>query len=134
MREEKGRKERRRSKNEQSSLSRVNDIEYAAKRLLANEDRALTDLIKADVFKALNIYSDEALANLLAVQRLDDYRRALSLRESFDIYALGTYAWILHCARQQKAALAQFSPLSQTLSEQFSAVMAEAMFTLAKTA
>ncbi|WP_072575790.1 glutamate synthase-related protein [Suttonella ornithocola] len=112
----------------------VNDIEYAAKRLLANEDRPLTDQIKSDAQKALADYSDEQLAMLLAAQRLEDYRRALSLRESFDSYALGTSAWILHCAQENKRALSSFKPLSQALAEQFSAVMAESLYQLAQSA
>lgn len=112
----------------------VNDIEFAAKRLLANEDRPLTDQLKADAQQALQGYSDEELAALLAAQRLADYQRALSLRESFDSYTLSGSVWILYCQRANVKRLATFMPLSQALAEQFAAVMAEAMYELARSA
>lgn len=112
----------------------VGDIEYAAKRLLANEDRYLIDSLQGDVQKTLKNYPDDAIALFLAIQHLNDYERSLSLKESFDANLLATSAWIMDCARRNHMALANYLPLSEALSEQFAAVMAEAMYDMAQSA
>lgn len=112
----------------------VHDIEGSAKKLLLNEDRPLINMLKTDVAKAVSGYSDDALAALCAEKNLKQYQRALSLRESHDSCALGTYAWIIDCTRRSRKALSEFTPLSRALSERFSAVMTDAVRDIAKSA
>ncbi|MBV7434921.1 hypothetical protein KRX19_07760 [Cardiobacteriaceae bacterium TAE3-ERU3] len=113
---------------EQARARGVTDIDHAAKKLVMNDDRALSDALQRDVQRALADYSDEALAALLAGQRVDDYCRALALRANFDSFALGTYAWIMHRQHENRLAQQQYQPLNEVLSVAFAGVMAEAMY------
>lgn len=106
----------------------IADIPQAARRLILNNDRALCDKVEKVVYQALADYSDTAIAALVADQRMCDYKRALSLRESFDSNALGTSVWIIERSLANRKILAQFEPLTQVLARRFIAIMTEALY------
>ena len=77
--------------------------ERAATRLRSVTDRLLAmeaehpavERLIADLERA-----DAELATLIAIKRIDDYKRSLRLRNVRGIDAPGTYGWILHQQRK----------------------------------
>ena len=57
--------------------------------------------------KAVDTYDDAGLATLVANKRLDDFKRALALRNILSMDSPGTYAWILHQNAKNRAALGE---------------------------
>ncbi|MEM7027641.1 MAG: glutamate synthase-related protein, partial [Pseudomonadota bacterium] len=100
-------------------------LDKAARYLIETEDRKLLEQLFKDVKAALAIYSDEALASLLADKRVRDYKEALSAREVCDIHAWGTSVWIIERDRDNKTELASFPPLEEALAGQYSQIIAE---------
>lgn len=98
-----------------------------AKYLVTSEDRKLMELLFKDVKQALSVYSDEALAALLADKRVRDYKESLALREVWDTRAWGTSAWIVARDRANRAELAAFPALETSLAEHYMTVLAEAI-------
>ncbi|MCV6584205.1 MAG: glutamate synthase-related protein [Marinibacterium sp.] len=77
----------------------------AARNLVLTEDFGLMAALAKHARKAVDGYSDEELAVLVANKRLSDFKRALSLRNILSMDSPGTYAWILHQDRKNRAAL-----------------------------
>ncbi|MEO0752022.1 MAG: glutamate synthase-related protein [Pseudomonadota bacterium] len=77
----------------------------AARNLILTEDFALMAALAKHARKAVESYEDAGLATLVANKRLDDFKRALSLRNILNMDSPGTYAWILHQNAKNRAAL-----------------------------
>ena len=77
----------------------------AARNLILTEDFALMAALAKHARKAVDSYDDAGLATLVANKRLDDFKRALSLRNILSMDSPGTYAWILHQNAKNRAAL-----------------------------
>ena len=77
----------------------------AARMLIVTEDFALMTALAKHAQKALDDYDDAGLAILVSNKRLNDFKRALSLRNILSMDSPGTYAWILHQDRKNRAAL-----------------------------
>lgn len=66
--------------------------------------------------EAYSNYSDDQLACLLAVKRLDDYKTALIKRDVQSIYSLGSTAWIIEQEKINKRALAGIPSIEEYLA------------------
>jgi glutamate synthase (NADPH/NADH) large chain len=80
-------------------------LDKAARNLILTEDFALMSALAKHARKAVDDYDDAGLATLVANKRLDDFKRALALRNILSMDSPGTYAWILHQSAKNRAAL-----------------------------
>ena len=78
-----------------------------ARNLILTEDFALMTALSKHARKAVDTYDDAGLATLVANKRLDDFKRALALRNILSMDSPGTYAWILHQNAKNRAALGE---------------------------
>ncbi|MEM7521451.1 MAG: glutamate synthase-related protein [Pseudomonadota bacterium] len=81
------------------------EIDKHARNLILTEDFALMAALSKHARKAVDSYDDAGLATLVAHKRLDDFKRALSLRNILSMDSPGTYAWILHQNAKNRRAL-----------------------------
>jgi glutamate synthase (NADPH/NADH) large chain len=79
----------------------------AVRNLILTEDFALMSALSKHAKKAVEQYDDAGLAVLVSNKRLSDFKRALSLRNILSMDSPGTYAWILHQDRKNRAALGE---------------------------
>ncbi|MEM7521313.1 MAG: glutamate synthase large subunit, partial [Pseudomonadota bacterium] len=79
----------------------------AARNLVLTEDFALMAALAKHAKKSVEEYDDAGLASLVSFKRLSDFKRALSLRNILSMDSPGTYAWILHQDRKNRAALGE---------------------------
>ncbi|MEM9852524.1 MAG: glutamate synthase large subunit, partial [Pseudomonadota bacterium] len=77
----------------------------AARNLILTEDFSLMAALAKHAKKAIEDYDDAGLAVLVSNKRLADFKRALSLRNILSMDSPGTYSWILHQDRKNRAAL-----------------------------
>ncbi|MER5493420.1 glutamate synthase-related protein [Streptomyces sp. NPDC002490] len=71
-------------------------VAEAVRNLVLTEDFAVKQRVVKYLRGTLERFDDDELATLIAIKRLDDYKRALSSRNNFSMDAPGTYGWILH--------------------------------------
>jgi glutamate synthase (NADPH/NADH) large chain len=71
-------------------------VEKAVRNLLLTEDFALMSKLMRHSRDAVDGYTDEQLAVLIAAKRLADYKEALSRRNILSMDSPGTYGWIIH--------------------------------------
>ncbi|MGC7197098.1 glutamate synthase-related protein [Mycobacteroides abscessus] len=71
-------------------------IGKAVRNLVLTEDFFLIQKLQKYAREAIDGYSDEDLAVLIADKRLTDYKDALSQRNVLSMDSPGTYGWILH--------------------------------------
>ena len=100
--------------------------DFVARKLIATQDKRILDIVVKDIRQALSIYSESALASLLADKRLGDYKNSLKQREVWDMHARGTSVWIALRDRLNQQELSKSTPLTQALAMHFAGVMAEA--------
>jgi len=81
------------------------DLDKAVRNLIRTEDFALLATLAKHARKAADNYDDDALATLISDKRLGDFKRALALRNVLSMDSPGTYSWILHQDRRNRAAL-----------------------------
>ncbi|MEM8773675.1 MAG: glutamate synthase-related protein [Pseudomonadota bacterium] len=77
----------------------------AVRNLIMTEDFALMSALAKHARTAVADYDDAGLATLVANKRLNDFKRALSLRNILSVDSPGTYSWIMHQTRKNRAAL-----------------------------
>ncbi|MEM6498991.1 MAG: glutamate synthase large subunit, partial [Pseudomonadota bacterium] len=77
----------------------------AVRNLILTEDFGLTAALTKHARAAVADYDDPSLAALVANKRLDDFKRALNLRNILSMDSPGTYSWILHQSAKNRAAL-----------------------------
>ncbi|MEM7526935.1 MAG: glutamate synthase-related protein [Pseudomonadota bacterium] len=80
-------------------------LQKQARNLILTEDFALMSVLAKHAKAAVSDYDDQGLATLVAQKRLDDFKRALSLRNILSMDSPGTYAWIIHQGRKNRDAL-----------------------------
>lgn len=89
---------------QQLALSRtpgVTDVQdprigKAVRNLVLTEDFFLIQKLQKYAREAIDPFSDEDLAVLIADKRITDYKQALTLRNVLSMDSPGTYGWILH--------------------------------------
>ncbi|MEO0893239.1 MAG: glutamate synthase-related protein [Pseudomonadota bacterium] len=89
----------------------------AARNLILTEDFVLMAALAKHARKAVDTYDDAGLATLVANKRLDDFKRALSLRNILSMDSPGTYAWILHQNAKNRAALGEIPSFDALFAE-----------------
>ncbi len=89
----------------------------AARNLILTEDFALMAALAKHARKAVDEYDDAGLATLVANKRLNDFKRALSLRNILNMDSPGTYAWILHQNAKNRAALGEIPSFDALLAK-----------------
>ncbi|MEM9910981.1 MAG: glutamate synthase large subunit, partial [Pseudomonadota bacterium] len=77
----------------------------AVRNLILAEDFSLISTLTKHARAAVTDYDDPSLAALVANKRLDDFKRALSLRNILSMDSPGTYAWIMHQSAKNRAVL-----------------------------
>jgi len=68
----------------------------AVRNLLMTEDFALMSKLQRHGRAAIEHYSDDELAALIAAKRVADYKAALKQRNIRSMDSLATYGWIIH--------------------------------------
>ena len=82
-------------------------LNKAVRNLILTEDFTLMTALSKHAKKAVEGYDDPGLAALVSHKRLSDFKRALSLRNILSMDSPGTYSWILHQDRKNRAALGE---------------------------
>lgn len=88
-------------------------IEATARKLINERPRKLQEALVKVTREAYNNYNDEQLAQLLAANRLNDYKTALTNRSVQSIYSMGSTVWIIEQDKLNKQALTDI-PCVQT--------------------
>lgn len=89
-------------------------VQKAVRNLLMTEDFALISKLQRHARAAIENYSDEELASLIAAKRMSDYKAALTQRNIRSMDSLATYGWIIYqdaCNRQILGGLPDFEEL-----------------------
>ncbi|MEM9708889.1 MAG: glutamate synthase-related protein [Pseudomonadota bacterium] len=92
-------------------------LNKAVKNLVLTEDFGLMAALAKHAKAAVSDYDDPGLASLVAHKRLSDFKRALSLRNILSMDSPGTYAWILHQDRKNRAALGEIPSFDALFAE-----------------
>ncbi|MEU3603127.1 glutamate synthase-related protein [Streptomyces sp. NPDC006798] len=71
-------------------------ITATVRNLVLTEDFAVRRRVVSYLRGTLERFADDELATLIAIKRLDDYKRALRQRNNASMDAPGTYGWIIH--------------------------------------
>ncbi|GAA2271366.1 glutamate synthase [Streptomyces ruber] len=71
-------------------------VAEAVRNLVLTEDFFVKQRVVKYLRSTLDRFDDGELATLIAVKRLDDYKRALKQRNNLSVDAPGTYGWIVH--------------------------------------
>jgi glutamate synthase (NADPH/NADH) large chain len=71
-------------------------IAEAVRNLVLTEDFFVKQRVVKYLRGTLERFDDGELATLIAIKRLDDYKRALKQRNNLSVDAPGTYGWIIH--------------------------------------
>lgn len=71
-------------------------VTEAVKNLILTEDFFVKQRVVKYLRGTLDRFADDELATLIAIKRLDDYKRALTQRNNRSMDALGTTGWIMH--------------------------------------
>jgi len=99
-----------------SQVQNIEQTEQAAKALILNKARKLQDALVKETREAYGNYNEAQLANLLAKKRLNDYKRALSLRDVQSIYSIGSTHWIIEQSAINNIALADIPSVDAYLA------------------
>ncbi|MEW1718147.1 glutamate synthase-related protein [Streptomyces sp. NPDC093109] len=71
-------------------------VAEAVRNLVLTEDFFVKQRVVKYLRSTLERFGDDELATLIAILRLDDYKRALRQRNNLSVDAPGTYGWIIH--------------------------------------
>ena len=72
------------------------EVEKAVRNLLMTEDFSLISKLQRHARSAIEGYSDDELASLIANKRMTDYKAALTQRNIRSMDSLATYGWIIY--------------------------------------
>ncbi|WP_277976864.1 glutamate synthase-related protein [Pantoea endophytica] len=89
-------------------------VEKAVRNLLMTEDFTLISKLQRHARSAIESYSDDELASLIAAKRMSDYKAALTQRNIRSMDSLATYGWIIYqdaCNREVLGHLPDFEEL-----------------------
>lgn len=98
----------------------------AAKNLVKTEDYALVDALSKECKKALEKFSEQELAIMLADKRIRDYKKSLILRDVQSIYSLGSTAWIMSQDQLNREKMGHIPDFQEVLAEQLVKVVLKA--------
>ena len=93
--------------------SPTSEIDKAARNLILTEDFALLSGLSKHAKIAVADYDDASLAAMVANKRLNDFKQALSQRNSISMDSPGTYAWIMHQAQKNRQILGHIPSFHQ---------------------
>ncbi|MEM7425313.1 MAG: glutamate synthase-related protein [Pseudomonadota bacterium] len=79
----------------------------ATRNLVMTEDFTLMNSLLRHAREAVDTYSDQELAVMVSNKRLTDFKEALSLRNVLSVDSPGTYGWIIHQDRKNRAAIGE---------------------------
>ncbi|MEM1199093.1 MAG: glutamate synthase-related protein, partial [Pseudomonadota bacterium] len=88
---------------EASSLAAIK----ATRNIVLTEDFSLMNALLRHAREAVDSYSDQELAVMVSNKRLTDFKEALSLRNVLSVDSPGTYGWIIHQDRKNRAAIGE---------------------------
>ena len=89
----------------------------AARNLILTEDFSLMSGLAKHAKTSLDRYDDRDLAALVANTRLNDFKRALSLRNILSMDSPGTYAWIMHQSAKNRTILSEVPSFDALFAE-----------------
>ncbi len=89
----------------------------AVRNLILTEDFALMSALSKHAKKALDGYDDAGLAVLVSNKRLRDFKQALDLRNILNMDSPGTYGWLLHQDRKNRAALGDIPSFDELFAQ-----------------
>ena len=89
------------------SENQVSDLEIneVVQNLILTEDFKLMNSLLRHSREAISHYSDKELAVMIANKRLNDFKKALTLRNVLGMESLSTYGWIIHQDRKNITAM-----------------------------
>ncbi|PZQ48400.1 MAG: glutamate synthase large subunit [Rhodovulum sulfidophilum] len=99
-------------------------VRKAARNLILTEDFALMARLLRHAREAIAGYSDEELAVMISAKRIGDYKEALALRNILSMDSPGTYGWILHHDRRNRAAIGRIPSFEELFAHEALAEMA----------
>ena len=73
----------------------LNNLEKNIQKIISSGNKKILDPLFILAKQVFDKYSDEQLSILLAKSRLDDYKQALTQRDTIENYAYGAYHWII---------------------------------------
>ncbi len=91
-------------------------INKQAYQLLMDRPRKIQDALVKNIREAYSNYTDEQLPVLLAAKRVHDYKKALSMRDTQSINALGSTAWIIEQDKINRQNLADIPEVDEYLA------------------
>jgi len=99
-------------------VTEVNELleSKAAYNLIKTEDYALLEALAKECKKALDGYSDDELATILADKRIRDYKKSLTLRDVQSLYSLGSSAWIMNQDKINHEAMAHIPDFKELIA------------------
>ncbi|MEM1409720.1 MAG: glutamate synthase large subunit, partial [Pseudomonadota bacterium] len=89
----------------------------ATRNLILTEDFGLMSRLAKHARNAIANYSDEDLSALVANKRMNDFKRALSMRNSISMDSPGTYGWIIHQSRQNREILGRIPSFEELFAQ-----------------
>ena len=89
----------------------------AVRNLVLTEDFYLMSALAKHAKEAISDYDDADLATLVSNKRLDDFKKALSMRNILSMDSPGTYSWIMHQDLKNQKALGQVPSFDELFSQ-----------------
>ena len=102
-------------------------LDEKAYQLLTERPRKVQDALLKNIREAYSSFDDEQLPVLLAAKRVNDYKKALTLRDTQSINALGSTAWIIEQDRINREALEAIPSVEAHLASLNSVEVAQEM-------
>ena len=93
------------SKNKSFEGDNQDTKDRRARNLVISEDFSLIAALTKHARKALESYTDNELAALIANKRLTDFKKALASRNIMGMESTATYSWIIHQSVKNRAIL-----------------------------
>ncbi|NOQ64698.1 MAG: glutamate synthase large subunit [Methyloprofundus sp.] len=90
--------------------------ESIAQKLITSKARKLQDALVKETREAYANYEDTQLAALLANKRLNDYKKALAMRDVQSIYSIGSTNWIIEQTAVNTEALLDIPSVDEYLA------------------
>ena len=85
-----------------SNSDKINSL---VRELILTEDFSLISELLKHSRQAISHYNDKELAVMVANKRLNDFKKALSMRSVLSMYSLSTYGWIIYQSRRNNLAV-----------------------------
>jgi len=102
--------------------------EKATRNLILTEDYALMSALRTHAKSAIDHYSDEQLAVMIADNRLRDFKKSLRMRPGVSMDSPGTYGWILLQDWKNQDAMGEIPSFEELFAGQSLPALAAASF------